>query len=143
MSIESMLIILPEEIEDIVHKYHHQIKFKNVMDELKELSNHIHHTCGVCHEKYFAFSTGVCSHNDCGQSICVNCVRNEVENEYFNYIEDIDEFNNMDAHQTSNFFSNVANNVKCNFCTYVVMTEDEEIPEDWEELDMMDRYGGY
>jgi len=143
MSVESMLIILPEVVEEIVHKYHHQMKFKYVMDELKEISKHIHHTCGCCYKKYFSFTTSCCSHDDCSQSICEDCVRYEIENEYFNYIEEPEELERMDANETSNFFSNIADGIKCQLCTYIIMTEDEEIPENWEELDMIDRYGGY
>ena len=35
MSIESLLVTLPEAVEEIVHRYHHQMKLKSVMDELK------------------------------------------------------------------------------------------------------------
>jgi hypothetical protein len=48
---------LPEDIQDTVYKYKHQIEFKDVMDQLK---------CGVCY-------CGWCGDRQCTWTVC-NCM---------------------------------------------------------------------
>lgn len=139
-----MLNTLPEAVEEIIHKYHQQIKFKSVIDELKEISQKLHHKCGICNKNYFTFNASTCKNYCCQQSICQDCISNEMRYEYHNYIDNQEELYDMSSEETINFFKYIAENVECAGCSYMVMTEDEEsIPENWEELDFEDRYGYY
>lgn len=71
---------LPQSLEEIIHKYHHQLKMNDIMKDLIVCS----YTCSCCYELkhksikiYKNFDT--CSH--CSQPICIDCKIN-------NYIDE-------------------------------------------------------
>ena len=142
MSIKSLLITLPEAVEDIVYQYNHEMKFKYVMDELKEISKDLHHECGICRDNYFSFNSHHCSNECCHHSICERCVNNEMKFEFESYIDNPEDFYKMDKQEKQDFFKHIKETIECSDCTYMVITEDEEsVPENWEELDFQDRFG--
>ena len=61
MSVQQLFSMISEDSENIIHKYHHQMKMKDVMDELKTKSIYCyncdcdkaclnHHKCVQCEE---------------------------------------------------------------------------------------------
>ena len=65
----SLLTILPKEIETIIHKYYYQLKYKNVMDELKLKVQY----CSSCDEYKVNYKNDTCNH--CCDFICCQCYR--------------------------------------------------------------------
>ena len=80
MSMKSLLTILPESVETIVHQYNHQMKFKDVMDELKSRVEY----CSCCDEYTVNLHNNCCEH--CCEYICSICYKEITE-----YHDDIEE----------------------------------------------------
>ena len=79
-SINQLMITLPEAVEEIIHKYHHQIKMKDVMGELK--SRVIY--CDRCeHDKVYIknINKQTCCYDDCQNTVCSHCYKS-----YMSYV---------------------------------------------------------
>ena len=87
-SIKQLMITLPEAVEEIVHRYHHQIQMKSVMDELK--SRVVHCDRCECDKVYHRnINIHTCNYDNCHNTVCDHCYNNYMR--YSTTIADFDE----------------------------------------------------
>jgi len=82
MSLKSLLSTLPEDLENIVHKYNHQLNMKNVMDELMTKSRY----CFECDMNKASLNNNTC--RDCHEHMCDYCQGEVSRNSYFHGDDD-------------------------------------------------------
>ncbi len=77
MSMKSLLLTLPEDLENIVYKYNHQLKMKDVLDELMSTV----HYCSGCNMN----KASIYNHNcqDCNEHMCDYCYVEELTEESY------------------------------------------------------------
>jgi len=69
---------LPEAVEDIIFKYEHQMKMKNVMDELLETTSYVNQCCNYCRINFCSTKINKCSTIGCEKTLCNKCYQNEI-----------------------------------------------------------------
>lgn len=135
------LTLLPESLEDIVHKYHHQLKYVAVMDELLFVSKTLQQKCGSCKKEFVSFFRCECiDHKYCGNTFCDECQKMEIRHEYEHFMMDATE-EDYETFCMTDFAENVIENMECDKCLYLShqMVHNRE---HWEELqEMEDTYG--
>ena len=149
---DKLLKQLPEDIENLIYKYEHQMKMKNVLDELLVITEDFNKTCCSCKKDYCTSREQIyCVGDLCNETFCYDC-----------YIEEINYHHSMEYFEPNarqierridiNRPINVNSTILCNNCSNIYDFEPyynaedndlESIPEDWEDLDMLDRYGSF
>ncbi len=77
MSMKSLLLTLPEDLENIVYKYNHQLKMKDVLDELISKVYY----CNECNMAKASIHNHICQ--DCDEHMCDYCYVEELTEESY------------------------------------------------------------
>lgn len=140
------LSVLPEAVEDIVHKYHHQVKYSSVMDELMFVSKTLQQKCGRCRETFVSFDRCECiNHDVCSATFCGECQKLDVRREYEDFMMDATEhqIRHLDM---EDFYDEIVENMECNHCismAFQFQHETEEYDDGYYGDDHTDRYSYY
>jgi len=142
------LPVLPVEVEDIIYKYHHQMKYNAVMEELKYVTKTLIQKCGLCESTFISFNHIECCHGDvCDNIICRFCVYDEYESNksyYQNEHRKINEFK-YDEDEQIEILDIVTLHMECNYCILIKeQTEFYDMSDsDFEEQEEYGFYGGW
>jgi Mg2+ and Co2+ transporter CorA len=139
------LSILPEVVEDMIYKYHHQMMFSSVMDELKYVSKTLQQKCGHCRKTFVSFQMCECiNYSHCSSTFCSECRELEIRQEYEDLLLDVtdEQLRNIDM---PDFFDNVIENMECSHCIRmrIQMEHSDDEYDDNDYYNYYSYYGGW
>ena len=108
---------LPTYLEDIVYNYEHQLRMKNVMEELLVVFPKLHFNCGICFYESISFDSIKCS--GCKTKvICEYCIQEDIDEEIIDYRNCCNNSIPSNVNKYEYIYNEVAKSCLCNECHY-------------------------